>query len=127
MNSQKEKLSLSDKCEDRILPPGFEDLEPFIDDWALQDSHERWMFKSASSMKTIKRFYDAVVPRAEDIISHVDEHPLDALPPPSHRLFLLLLALPHAAMAIEVHSAPRAPRSPWPHRVVIERGPQPVS
>jgi len=124
--SQKEQHSLASRCEEGFLPPGFEELEQFVDAWALQDSQERWMFKCASSMKAIRHFYDAVVPRAEDILSHVDEYSLDSLPSPTHRLFLLLLALPHAAMAVEVHGTPRAPRSPWPHRVVIERGPSPV-
>jgi hypothetical protein len=110
-----------------ILPAGFEDLLEFIPDWLGDTADERWDIRARHAMPEIQYFYDTLLARSEAILSHVEKFPLTALPSPSLRLYQLLLALAQAAMAIELHRRPRAPRSPYPHKIRILRGPMPIA
>ncbi len=110
-----------------ILPAGFEDLLEFIPDWLGETADERWDIRARHSMPEIQYFYDKLLARSEAILTHVEQFPLTALPPPTLRLFQLQLALAQAAMAIELHHMPRAPRSPYPHKIRIIRGPMPIA
>ena len=76
-----------------MLPPGFADLEPFVADWCLDGEPERYAKRLASTMDEIQAFYDAIFPRAEDAIRHLEQFPLDALPDDAHRLLKLLYSL----------------------------------
>lgn len=109
-----------------LLPQGFEDLLEFVPEWVGETAQERWDIRASHKMGDIRYFYDKVLARAEDIVTHVDQFPLNELPAPTLRLYLLLLALAQAAMAVELHNQPRARNSPWPHQVRILHGAQPI-
>jgi hypothetical protein len=110
-----------------ILPAGFEDLLDLVPDWLGETADARWDIRARKSMAEIQQFYDLMLARSEAILSHVEQFPLTDLPAPTRRLFQLQLALAQAAMAIELHRMPRAPRSPYPHQIRIIRGAQPVA
>lgn len=99
------------------LPAGFEDLEPFLDQWCLTGTQERHARRETASMEDIRRFYDAMLARAPDAIAFLEGKPFDGLADNERRLMQLLLALGHVAVAVEVHGQPRAPHTPYPHRV----------
>ena len=99
------------------LPAGFEDLEPFLDQWCLTGTQERHVRRETASMEDIRRFYDAMLARAPDAIAFLEGKPFDGLADNERRLMQLLLALGHVAVAVEVHGQPRAPHTPYPHRV----------
>ena len=107
------------------LPPGFEDLEGFVPYWSLDTNDQRRAARSTAAMEDIQRFYDAIVARAEPAIAHCEQFPLGQMPPASERLFKLLLAMNHAAIAVEMHGEPRAHESTWPSAVRISQGPWP--
>lgn len=107
------------------LPPGFDELEPFVAYWAGETNDIRWDRRARSSMPEIQQFYDAMLARADDAMTYLDQFPLDAMPEEASRLFRLLLSLAHASMAVEVHHQPRAAFSPFPHGMRVERGPWP--
>lgn len=113
--------------DETILPAGFEDLLPLVPKWLGETAQARWDIRSSQSMADIRAFYEILLARSEDILSHVEQFPIDALPAPTLRLFQLQLSLAQAAMAIELHGQPRAHNSPWPHQVRILRGAQPVA
>lgn len=110
---------------DRALPPNFEDLEPFVEYWLRDTNDERWQQRSRASMDDIRRFYDAMLARAEDAIAYLDQFPLDDMPEDATRLFKLLLGVAQAAIAVEMHGQPRARHSPYPHRIHVMNGPAP--
>lgn len=110
---------------DSLLPPGFAALEEFAPYWASATTDLRWDRRAKAEMPEIRRFYDAALARAEDIIAYLEAFPLGAMPEAETKLFQLLLALPHAAMAVEFHHQPRALASPFPHGMKIGRGPWP--
>lgn len=92
-----------------MLPPGFADLEPFVADWCLDGEPERYAKRLASTMDEIQAFYDAIFPRAEDAIRHLEQFPLDALPEDAHRLLKLLYSLIVVSFAVEIWRQPKIP------------------
>jgi hypothetical protein len=103
------------------LPPGFEDLEPFVADWDYPDFNERRAHRGGADMAEIRRFYDAMVPRAAAALDLIDTHPFEAMPDDVARLYRLVLALSHASMAVEVHGVARAPYAPYPDQLSVTR------
>lgn len=92
-----------------MLPPGFGDLEPFVADWCLDGEPQRYAKRLASTMDEIQAFYDAIFPRAEDAIRHLERFPLDALPEDAHRLLKLLYSLIVISFPVEIWRQPRIP------------------
>lgn len=110
---------------DTALPPGFEALESFVPYWVHDGNDARRAARSTAHMEDIRRFYDAILARAEDAIAHCEGFELGRMPPDTERLFKLLLAMNHAAIAVEMHGQPRAHDSEWPSAVRITQGPWP--
>jgi hypothetical protein len=90
-----------------LLPAGFEDLEPFAEVWALPSLNERHAKRVSSTMPELQAFYDAVVPRLEDAISHLDTYPVDDLPEAETRLFWTLCSLSLISFAVDVFKQPK--------------------
>jgi hypothetical protein len=107
------------------LPTGFQELEVFVPYWCHETNDARRMARSEARMEDIQCFYDAIVARAEEGIAHCEQFPLGAMPQDTERLFKLLLAMNHAAIAVEMHGAPRAHDSVWPSAVHVTQGPWP--
>ena len=85
------------------LPEGFDGLAPYLD-WALEPERARTAKKVASSMAEIRAFYDAVMPRMEEIIACLDEVGIgDDMPLPARRLYLLSLSLVEVANLVEIY------------------------
>ena len=82
------------------LPAPFDDLESVID-WSLERERERTEKREASTMDEVRAFYDAVFPRMEEIVKHLDGFPFDALPEKEHRLFLLTLSVVEVSNLVE--------------------------
>ena len=86
-----------------LLPQGFEDLAPFLD-WALEPERTRTAKKVESSMEEIGAFYDAMMPRLEEIIAYLDGLPGgDERPAPAQRLYLMSLSLVEIANLVEIY------------------------
>ncbi len=93
-----------------VLPDGFQDLEPYTD-WCLATEAERYAKRLASSMDELQAFYDAALPRLEDMKSYLDALPLDDLPDDATHLLWLCYSLVNASFPIEVWRQPRVPDS----------------
>ena len=94
---------------DTLLPAEFADLEPFVADWCLDGEPQRYAKRLASTMDEIQAFYDAIFPRAEAAIRHLEQYPLDALPEDAHRLLKLLYSLIVISFPVEIWRQPRIP------------------
>lgn len=91
---------------DQKLPAGFEDLERFAGAWAVPTERERNRQRLSSSMAEIQELYDALLPRMEAIIGHLNQYPLTNMPEDVTRLFHLSLALAEIATAVEFYKQP---------------------
>ena len=94
---------------ERLLPPGFSDLEPWARDWCLDSEPERYAKRLASTMDEIQEFYDATMPRVEAAIQYLEKFPLDDLPEQAFRLLKLLYSLILVSFAVEIWKQPYIP------------------
>lgn len=90
----------------RVLPDHFQDLEPFVNAWALATSAERQAKRLSSTMADIQSFYDALLPRMSAIIEYLNQFPLDDMPEETRRLFYLTLSFAEVAPAVELFKQP---------------------
>jgi len=87
------------------LPEQFRELELFLD-WSLATERERTAKRQSSNMSQIRSFYDAMVPRLEEILNLLAKYPPDNPPPEVQGLFLMTLALAEIAPAVENFGQP---------------------
>jgi hypothetical protein len=87
----------------RLLPPGFAELEPFVAEWALRDEGERLAKLQRSTIPELRKFYDAVFARAEEAKKYLWDKKLDGLAEDDKRLFLLLMTFIETAHPIELN------------------------
>lgn len=93
------------------LPPGFEELEPYVADWALPTRAERYAMRLSKSIDQLSEFYDAVAARAEEAIAYLDGFDLDELPDAALRLLQLLYSMILVSYAVNIFKQPRIPDS----------------
>jgi hypothetical protein len=92
------------------LPESFADLAPFSD-WILETWRERYDKRLASTMAELQAFYDAMMPRLDEIIEYCDRFELDDLPDEARHLMQLVFALSEASLPVEAWRQPRVPDS----------------
>ena len=92
----------------RPLPPQFADLEQFSD-WILETWRERYEKRLASTIAEMQEFYDAVLPRLEEIFTYSDQFDLHDLPDDVRNLVLLVSGLVEASFPVEIWRQPRVP------------------
>ena len=106
-----------------LLPPGYEALEPFVADWALDSAHARSLARTNSSPAAREAFFNAARPLTAKALAELDARPLAEHDEAEKRLMLLLLSLAHVSMAVEVHGADEPAHALWRDRMVITRAP----
>jgi hypothetical protein len=94
---------------DALLPPEFSDLERFAREWCLDSEPERYAKRLASSMDEMQALYDAVFPRAEELITYLEKFPLHDLPADALRLLHLLYSLIMVSFPVEIWRQPYLP------------------
>jgi hypothetical protein len=92
-----------------MLPSEFADLEPFAATWCLASEPERHGRRMASTTEEMQRFYDAVVPRADDAMTYLSQFPLDSLPEDGLNLLHLLYSMVQVSFPVEVWRQARVP------------------
>jgi len=106
-----------------LLPHGFENLAPFLEEWVRPTTQARRERREAATMSELVAFYEPMLEAAPAAMRHLEAFPIDAMPDAEGRLYQLVLMLAHVSMATELHGAPRAPHTPYPHGVRLVKGP----
>lgn len=88
------------------FPDTFAELKGFIEKWALPTNAERYAVRSTCSMEELRGFYDAMVPRLEELLTWLDRKPIDQLEGADLQLLQLCLSLSEVGLAIEVYKEP---------------------
>ena len=91
---------------DTPLPKGFESVERFVDDWALDTTTVRLAKRYTSDLADITEFYDAMRPIAVGALDYLRHYQLGAIPPEGQRLMRLMLMLQEVAPAVEWYGDP---------------------
>lgn len=101
------------------LPADFADLAPHAG-WCLPTETERNRRRNASSMAELLAFRDAILPRVDAIVAHLNGFPLAAMPPCEANLMHMLLSLAEIAPAVECYHQPAVPDGFDPARFVAD-------
>jgi hypothetical protein len=96
---------------DTSLPEGFRDLGRFVPEWALATEVERSEKRISSPMEVLVDFYDAVLPRFGEMMSHLNGVPAEGLPAEEQRLLDLSLTFVEVSNAVERFGQPDVPDS----------------
>lgn len=91
--------------DEHQLPEPFQDLAPYLA-WSLPTECERSVKRQASTMEEITAFYQAMLPRMEEILPYLAQFPQENVPVDVRRLFYLALALAEVAPAVENFGQP---------------------
>lgn len=84
------------------LPQQFRELEEWSS-WALATERERYDRRAASSMESLRAFYDAMKPRMEEIIQYLSAFPWGTpLGEEDERLFHMGMSYMEAAVPIDL-------------------------
>jgi hypothetical protein len=108
---------------ERILPAGFEDLDPFAAHWALPTQAARREKRLASNMDEIHGFYKALLPRVEAIAKHFGSRPIDQLAAGEQRLLSLAFMFMAVAPAVEIFGQPEVRGNTFPYQRFFEADP----
>ena len=107
---------------DTSLPKPFWDLEKFVPEWTLATEVERGDKRRASSMEVITDFYNAVLPRFGEIMSHLNGVPAEGMPAEARRLMELGLTFVEMSFAVERFGQPDVPDAIEAHRLGTVEG-----
>ena len=95
-----------------LLPPPFAELEHLVAGWAIEDGHQRYLKRVASTMEELQAFYDQVFPRGREAIDYLDQFDYaQPLPEDAANLRNLVYSLITVALAVEVWKQPRVKHS----------------
>jgi hypothetical protein len=90
---------------ERQLPVQFQDLESYRG-WSLPTARARRVKRESSTMGEITAFYDAMLPRMEEILLYLDRFPLANNPADVQALLYLTFSLAEVAPAVEMYGEP---------------------
>ena len=94
-----------------LLPEGFADLEPYVEDWARPTRAERYATRLSKTIDELDEFYDAIASHAEAAIAYLDGLDLSDLPDDAARLLHLLYSMILVSYPVNVFKQPRIPDS----------------
>lgn len=98
-------MTMTQAIDDTVsLPEGFEDLERFVDFWAVETMAERMARRFAHDGDARRAFYGAMAPRLQAAIDRLGAVGVErAMSAPERRLKQLVLAMAEVALTIEIY------------------------
>lgn len=85
-----------------LLPSGYEALEPFVENWAIEGVANRARRRSESTAAERAAFFSAAKEFVAPALDQLDNKPLAELNNREERLLNLMLTLAHVALAVEI-------------------------
>ena len=107
----------------RLLPTGFEALEPFVESWSIEGAADRAQHRLDSTEADRNAFFQAARDLAAPALEMLDGKPLDQFDDSERRLMNLMLSLAHVSLAVEVQRDHEDSHGVWARRVRITRAP----
>jgi len=90
------------------LPAGFEDLEAFVEDWAIASRAKRFEKRVTTEFEKIQKFYHAILPRMGDAVRYLNTYPVEKvndLSVEDTNLYRLTLSFMEVAACVECWGA----------------------
>ena len=86
----------------RKLPEAFADLQPFVAEWALANERERFLKLHAVTIAQLRGFYDAMLPRLEQVLQYLNEWKIAELPEDARTLYDLAVTFAETAHPVDL-------------------------
>jgi hypothetical protein len=86
----------------RQLPKQFDELAPFIEEWALSNERDRYVTMLRHTPKEIMPFYKAMMQRMDEIIEYLNGFDLERMPQEAQTVFDLTLSLIETGHCIDL-------------------------
>ena len=83
-----------------VFPKEFSDLEP-LREWSVATDTQRIQKRDRSSEDELRKFYETLLPRMDDVFQYLNRFPLDQMPKDARRLFDLAIAFMEIANTVE--------------------------
>ena len=93
------------------FPAQFADLETIAAPWAIASANARYAKRLNSSMDQMQAFYDAVFPRAQEILAYCNGFDINRPPEQVTSLMNVLYSLIAVSFAVDVWKQSRVPDS----------------
>jgi hypothetical protein len=87
------------------LPLKFGDLEVFVSDWALKSEVARFNKLHQVTLPQLRVFYDAMLPKIEEILLYLNQYKIQELPADAKILFYLAMTFAETAHPIDLNWA----------------------
>ena len=87
------------------LPASFVDLEIFVPEWALKSEAARFQKLHQVTLAQLRLFYDALLPRMEEILLYLNQYKIQELPTDAKILFHLAMTFAETAHPIDLNWA----------------------
>jgi hypothetical protein len=84
------------------LPAGFAGLEPLVAKCALASEKDRYLKLHGSTLAELKVFYDAMLPRMDEIMLYLKTQPADGMAPEALTLFHLAMTFAETAHPLDL-------------------------
>jgi hypothetical protein len=105
------------------LPVGFEALQPFVADWAVESANARLQRRLSSSPAERTAFFEAARPLLAEGLAYLDKTPLRDFDDRQARLMRLLLSFAHVALAVETQGDDEPKHAADARFITITRAP----
>jgi len=86
----------------RKLPEAFSALQPYVDDWALTSERERFVKLHSVGIEQLRAFYEAMLPRLQAVLDHLNRFSIRELPEEERTLFDLAMTFAETAHPIDL-------------------------
>lgn len=97
-----------------ILPAQFAELEPFAE-WIIATERGRHLKRLGCSLEEIRRFYDVMIPRIDEVMRVLAQFEVDAAAPAEvANLYLLALSFMEVSHPIELRWSSTSNRGAFP-------------
>src|SRR5438067_1409476 len=84
------------------LPEPFAALNPFVKDWALPHEQARYQRLHTVSLDELRAFYDAMLPRMDEILPFLNQYSMKDMPEDVRTLFDMAMTFSETAHPIDL-------------------------
>ena len=91
------------------FPEQFSDLEQYRNQWAKPTERERHRSRLTTPVTDLRPFYEAMLGHMDNLVSHLDQFPMDDLPPAESDLLLMSLSFMEVSLPVEMHGTSTVP------------------
>jgi hypothetical protein len=89
-----------------LLPEQFQDLAGYASIWALSTEAARHRRRCESRIEELADFYNAMLPRMDEVIGYLNQFPLGGMPEDALRLYYVALSFMEVSLSVELTGEP---------------------